>query len=624
MNLIDNRNSAPGYIPGTTADDVILGSDGHDNISAWLGDDTIYGGGGNDTMVGGEGVDAFYGGQGTDVLNYQQEAGTLGVIVNLNNLGERAYNSAGVAYGNILAAQTATDTYGNLGEHVEGIEIVHGTVANDTLIGSDAEDLLEAFYTYGGANYIEGGDGHNRYFLRGDLNGTVIKVGTTYDNTRDVINFGFSDSSINTIGHITVIGSGTGGSEFQHHLIFESMHTRVTVNLGGTTGNNLSFSYGATWAGGSLDFNTARHFLEVEGSHLDDVLIGGQFDDLEWYTGNAHADIIYGGDGNHDTVVYENENTNPLSSIYTNVFEYYVDGISVDLVDGSGDFIGVIVNLHDGGVMSGYNASHLQTQYGFDVDYNGYARDRFGTIDTLVNIDDVRATSGDDTLTGSAGNNNFWGLAGDDVITGGGGTDGVIYRDDIFNEAGNPAQTTFGVNVNLDTGLVSNDGFGDTDTLSGIENIYGTDLADTIAGSANHNRFEGNGGNDSLLGHWGNDTLVGGDGNDNLDGQADNDDLHGEAGNDSLYGGAGSDTLTGGTGQDTFVFQVGYDQDQINDFENNIDRIDLRDFGLSGTTEAFSYATESGGHIEFDFGNGDILTVLNMSESYLTNDLLIT
>ena len=65
------------------------------------------------------------------------------------------------------------------------------------------------------------------------------------------------------------------------------------------------------------------------------------------------------------------------------------------------------------------------------------------------------------------------------------------------------------------------------DTLTGIEDLEGSDHADTLTG---------NGGNNWLVGRAGNDTLRGGGGTDKLD------------------GGLGQDTLWGGTGADTFLF----------------------------------------------------------------------
>ena len=62
------------------------------------------------------------------------------------------------------------------------------------------------------------------------------------------------------------------------------------------------------------------------------------------------------------------------------------------------------------------------------------------------------------------------------------------------------------------------DMWGDTDTISGIENAYGTSGDDAIFGSENNNQ------------------------------------IYAGSGDDFIYGGSGSDILDGGEGEDIFVF----------------------------------------------------------------------
>ncbi|WP_299672079.1 CHRD domain-containing protein [uncultured Roseobacter sp.] len=83
----------------------------------------------------------------------------------------------------------------------------------------------------------------------------------------------------------------------------------------------------------------------------------------------------------------------------------------------------------------------------------------------------------------------------------------------------------------------------ETDTLSSIENVIGSDDGDVIIGS-----------------------------------DADNT-LSGEDGDDLLSGEGGNDILIGGEGSDTFAFSGLFGNDTITDFENGIDRLDFSDFG---------------------------------------------
>jgi Ca2+-binding RTX toxin-like protein len=81
------------------------------------------------------------------------------------------------------------------------------------------------------------------------------------------------------------------------------------------------------------------------------------------------------------------------------------------------------------------------------------------------------------------------------------------------------------------------------DTLMGVENMVGTELADTITGDANDNTLSGNGGDDVLSGKGGNDELHGDEGDDTLDGGMGDDMLTGNAGKDSVKGGDGNDVI---------------------------------------------------------------------------------
>ncbi len=92
----------------------------------------------------------------------------------------------------------------------------------------------------------------------------------------------------------------------------------------------------------------------------------------------------------------------------------------------------------------------------------------------------------------------------------------------------------------------------DEDTMTGIENLTGTNGKDELRGDDQDNILDGRSGNDMISGGAGNDTII---------------------------GGKGIDILTGGNGRDTFVFDK-HDSyinpyDLITDFTPGKDRIDL-------------------------------------------------
>jgi Ca2+-binding RTX toxin-like protein len=90
---------------------------------------------------------------------------------------------------------------------------------------------------------------------------------------------------------------------------------------------------------------------------------------------------------------------------------------------------------------------------------------------------------------------------------------------------------------------------------SGLNDVIGSNLDNTLSGSTAADYITGFAGNDTLSGLAGNDYLDGGVGDDYLNGGAGNDELQGSMGNDILDGSGdsvGLDTFAGGAGDDTY------------------------------------------------------------------------
>lgn len=197
----------------------------------------------------------------------------------------------------------------------------------------------------------------------------------------------------------------------------------------------------------------------------------------------------------------------------------------------------------------------------------GLATDGWGNTDRLSNIEGVIGTAGNDVLIGNAADNTFAGGEGVDDIRGGAGRDTVdFWQDNVESGAV--------VNLARTSGQVRNDGFGNIETLSSIEDLWGTWRADS---------FTGNAANNSFYGDQGADTLSGG------------------AGDDTLNGGAGRDRLVGGADADVFVFDSWDGSnpfgDTITDFVSGVDRLAFAtgDFaGMDGTLR-FQNGTSAGG-----------------------------
>lgn len=152
----------------------------------------------------------------------------------------------------------------------------------------------------------------------------------------------------------------------------------------------------------------------------------------------------------------------------------------------------------------------------------------------------ITGSSGNDTLTGTAGLDVICGLGGDDTITGGGGNDkicGHAGSDTIDGGSGNDL-------IEGGTGADQINGGSDTDTAAFFFPVT-ADLSDTTSPNTSDGDFLTT--IENLSGSSGNDTLIGDAGNNTLLGQGGDDVLDGGGGVDTLDGKGGTDTCTGGT-----------------------------------------------------------------------------
>jgi Ca2+-binding RTX toxin-like protein len=119
--------------------------------------------------------------------------------------------------------------------------------------------------------------------------------------------------------------------------------------------------------------------------------------------------------------------------------------------------------------------------------------------------DQIVGNDGKDIIKAGGGNDIIKGGGGADEIDGGEGRDGVTYED-----------STVGVQVSLVTGK-GHFGTAEGDTLTRIEDVYGSQLDDTLIGNHKDNTLGGLDGDDVLKGGGGDDTLLGGDGDDYME-----------------------------------------------------------------------------------------------------------
>jgi Ca2+-binding RTX toxin-like protein len=214
-------------------------------------------------------------------------------------------------------------------------------------------------------------------------------------------------------------------------------------------------------------------------------------------------------------------NTNPVIAIW--------DAGGTDKIDASGWSTDQVIDLNVGAFSSvGQMTRNVAIAFG-------------ATIERAV------GGGGNDTLTGNAASNVFWGNAGNDTISGGDGIDVVFGggggdaidggNGEDFIRFSNAASRVI---VNLQDGIGTL-GEAAGDTYVNIEHLSGSAFDDQLSGNAGHNQIFGGDGDDVIRGFGTNDFLLGESGDDTIEGGTDNDVLRGGTGADILDGGIGAD-----------------------------------------------------------------------------------
>ena len=478
-------------ITGSAFNDTLYGNSSANTIDGGAGDDGLYGFGGNDALLGGNGNDFLRGGNGDDTINggagfdragyYQTDAALGGATVDLRIVGPQNTGS--------LGWDTLID-----------IENVSGTPFADTLTGDAGDNWL-----WGSSSWIGA--------VQSATNNDVIDGG----GGNDLIQVGFGNHILTGgSGSDTLLYSENGGPE-----------VGVTVSLALQGGAQTTGAGSWTLSGfENLSGGTGNDQLTGDGNA--NVLAGGDGNDL--LVGGGGNDSLYG-DGIYSITGPGSGSIRLLTD--ANIANGAVGGNDT-LEGGLGD------DLINGGVGSD-TASYANASGAVIVDLGGGTASGADGNDTLVSIENITGSAFNDTLSGNAVDSVLNGGAGHDFLSGNAGNDvlaGGTGDDVLFGGAGDDlldggtgfdrvaySDAAAGVTVNLNLqGVAQNTGGGGIDTLSGIENVSGTQFNDTLIGDG--------------FGNW----LWGGTGNDNISAGA---------GDDLVEVGAGSHTLNGGTGIDT-------------------------------------------------------------------------
>jgi Ca2+-binding RTX toxin-like protein len=673
---------------GSNFDDILGGDGGNNSILGAGGNDTLYGGDGDDSLIGGAGADVHEGGAGSDWASY---AGNTSVTADLA-AGGSAGDAAGDTYigierlrGSESADTLRGDSAGNVLLGAGGDDVLDGREGDDSLIGGPGADSLiggagvdlasyaasiAAVSVNLGTGSASGGE------AAGDtLSGIEDVRGSNYD---DVIIGDEGDNSFVSAGGADVL-MGRGGDD---------------VLMGGAGADVVEGGEG--WDFASYAGSTAAVTLNLEtglvtgGDATGDTLIS-----IENLSGSPHADSLTGDSGaNTISGHYGNDALDGRGGIDTVSYGYSTEGFTINLAastasspaesDSITSFENVVgsqgndIILGDAGrnVLDGNTGNDvLDGGAGIDTAYYGSSTASWiidlvtgtaattGETDTLIAIENVVGSEGDDHIIGDSGNNVLAGGPGADVVDGGAGTDVASYADALS-----------GVSVDLSLGQ-GTAGEAAGDSLVNIEDVRGSSFADTLTGNVGSNVLTGAEGDDTLDGHDGNDFLIGGPGADVLIGGAGKDTavyssslagvsvnlssgvctggdaagdvlsgvedargsdfgdvLIGDAGDnvlvsaggdDVLDGRGGNDALLGGPGNDTFIFAPGYGDDRISGFvagPGTEDVMDVSALGYTGLADILADARQSGTYVIITVDATTSIILINVSLADLSAD----
>ncbi len=605
--VFDGTNDSDGFTVNTgRGDDVIFSGAGDDTIFAGNNSDDIHVNdqSGTDTIAAGSGADALYftdtgTGQGVSVVWSGEDAGGYG-----------------------FDGSAASGTFTGI-DQVEGSANDDsfdstGSLVGNTASGHEGDDM---FLSGSGDDTFCGDDGDDTYLLGDGWGDDSFYGGSAGETDGDLL-----DASSTTTGvTYTLTGDGTGtATDGTNTLAFDDVE-------------DLTFGSGNDIYDGSAGTGNLR----VEAGDGDDTLISG-----------AGNETFLGGEGHDTFVVGDDDGTDVIGG-----GDSVLDTDTLDFEDAS-----------TGGVTVTYSSNTSGT-YDFDATSAGGS---FSGIDAISGTDgddsfDASASLSGATLAGEAGDDSFFGGAGDDDFSGGAGSDTFTIDDNggtdiIDGGAGSDildfqdVTSTSGVNVVYSDSTSGTWNWPDTGaggSFTGIEQLDGTALGDTIDGSAatgtliidgqdgddtisggSNDDFiyagagddvvTGGGGDDLLAGEAGDDTLTGGDGDDLIDGGAGDDALFGGDGNDTITAAGGTDTVDAGAGDDTIsvgnndtsnVTIVGGESD-----ETVGDTISFTGDGAGGGTTIIFTGDEAG---TFDDGvNSGSFSEIEIIQTYGDDDIV--
>lgn len=510
--------------------------------------------------------------------------------------------------------------YGSYPGNDGGSDIIIGAGGNDYLAAGSGGDWLDG---QGGDDQIYGGAG-NDVLLGGDGNDQVIGGGG-----RQYLAGGNGDDYLDGGGAADVLVGGAGsdtlhGGDGDDVLLADEDGGTFDLLDGGNGNDTVSFERFASGVTADISAQGPSNLLTKQQAgftlYRDQAIYSP--DGRYRFVFQSDQNLVLYGPGNAVLWASNTRNGGGYRVVLNadgNLIMYKSNG-SIKWQSYSGGHSGAVLTLDNAGQL---NIDDQDGTAYWTIGGGGYVAPVVSSIygDQWQSIENITGSNYDDHLIGTNNGGTLKGLGGDDVLIGGSGDDvieGGVGADQIDGGGGSNtasyAASRQSVFVDLGRGSTDN-GDAAGDTLTNIQNLSGSNLADGLAGDDNANVIKAGGGDDWISGGKGYDTYDGGDGFDTVDYTAatfvtgtstfeyggipytynspalmvtmsdygstasylDRDGtsgLHnlvsieqviGTSSDDSFYGagttlnvtwngGAGNDTFTGGDGSDTYVF----------------------------------------------------------------------
>lgn len=354
----------------------------------------------------------------------------------------------------------------------------------------------------------------------------------TVDGSALTTALNFNGSSVTSSGYFDVKGGSAGDT------IKGSNHNPTGDMLYGNDGVDSIYGYegqDTIYGGAGNDHLYGDDSTNTAGTGSDDdAIYGGDGNDTifgdtgdDTLYGEADDDTISGNDGN-DTL----EGGAGVDTLNGNAgADILKGGADIDTINGGAGndtIIGGQGNdtLNGDGDIDTLDYSQETGTGGINGSLNSNITDTFGNTDSTSGFEKIIGTTLADTITVNG-----------QTVTGGGGVDTLAGSGDVNSILSFLGETGGGnVSCNLENNNVT-DTFGNSETISGFNNVAGSNQNDTLFDNTNANKIWGHNGSDTIVIRYNTaNTVDAGAGNDSLQ-------FSGNA-SGTYDGGAGTDTLS--------------------------------------------------------------------------------